>query len=136
MKKFCWAVFLLLAMAVGAPCQQHPVRWSAAAPGKVLQPGAKFSVQLSAEITSGWHVYSITQPPGGPTTTVITVPTTQPFKIAGQIIGPPPHTAYDANFGMNTETYEDRPEFIVPVAVSSNAQSGDQKLTIDVRFQV
>jgi thiol:disulfide interchange protein DsbD len=91
---------------------------------------------LSAEITSGWHVYSITQPSGGPTTTVITIPAAQPFKLVGQIIGPLPHTAYDANFEMNTETYEDHAEFTVPVAVSSNTHPGDQELTIDVRFQV
>jgi len=136
MKKFCWTVFLLLAMAVAAPCQQHPAQWRAAAPGKVIQPRAKFSVQLAAEITSGWHMYSITQPPGGPAATVITVPTTQPFKLAGEIAGPPPHTAYDANFEMNTETYEDHAEFIVPVAVSSDTHPGDQRLKIDVRFQV
>ena len=81
-------------------------------------------------------MYSITQPSGGPTTTVITVPKTQPFRLDGQISGPPPLTAYDANFEMNTETYEDHPEFIVPVSVSPNTPAGDQKLAIDVRFQV
>ena len=86
--KNCWTVLLLLAVAVGAPCQEHPAHWSAKAPGKSA-PARKllgFSVQLSAEITSGWHVYSITQPSGGPTTTVITRPAAQPFKLAGQII--------------------------------------------------
>src|SRR6185437_8647525 len=136
MKNYRWTIGLVLAIAVGAACQDHPARWSAAAPGKTLQPGAKFFVRLSTQITSGWHVYSITQPPGGPTTTVITVPTAQPFRLAGQIIGPPPHTAYDANFEMNTETYEDHAEFTVPVVVSPTAQSGDHKLAIDVRFQV
>lgn len=136
MKKSCWTVLLLLVTAIGAPCQEHPAHWSAKAPGKALQPGAKFRVQLSAEITDGWHVYSITQPPGGPTTTAITVPTAQPFKLAGQIIAPPPHVAYDANFEMNTETYEEHVEFDVPVALTSNAHPGNQELAIDVRFQV
>jgi thiol:disulfide interchange protein DsbD len=134
--KNCWTVLLLLTMAIGAPCQEHPARWSAKVSGKALQPGSKFPVQLSAEITSGWHLYSTTQPSGGPTTTVITVPTAQPFKLAGQIIAPPPHVSYDANFEMNTETYEDHAEFTVPVAVTSSAHPGDQELSIDVRFQV
>ena len=81
-------------------------------------------------------MYSITQPSGGPTATVITVPAAQPFRLDGQIIGPPPLTVYDANFEMNTETYEDHPEFTVPVSVSSNTPAGDQKLAVDVRFQV
>jgi thiol:disulfide interchange protein len=136
MKNCCWTVLLLITMAIGAPCQEHPAQWTAAAPGKAIHPGEKFSVGLSAKISSGWHMYSITQPPGGPTTTVITVPATQPFRLDGQISGPPPLIAYDANFEMNTETYEDHPEFTVPVSLSSNAHTGDQKLAIDVKFQV
>lgn len=136
MKNCCWTVLLLITMAIGAPCQEHPAQWNAAAPSKAIHPGDKFSVKLSAKISSGWHMYSISQPSGGPTTTVITVPTTQPFRLDGQISGPPPLTAYDANFEMNTETYEDRAEFTVPVAMASSTSAGDQKLTIDVRFQV
>jgi thiol:disulfide interchange protein DsbD len=81
-------------------------------------------------------MYSITQPAGGPTTTVITVPTAQPFSLDGHVSGPTPHVAYDANFEMNTETYEDSAEFLVPVAVSKSAGAGDQKLAVNVRFQV
>jgi thiol:disulfide interchange protein DsbD len=136
MTKCCWIVLLLMTMAVGSPCQEQPAQWHAAAPGRAIHAGEKFSVKLSAEISSGWHMYSITQPSGGPTTTVITFPTTQPFRLDGHVSGPPPHTAYDANFEMNTETYEDSAEFIVPVAVASSTRAGDQKLAIDVRFQV
>jgi thiol:disulfide interchange protein DsbD len=123
-------------MAIGAPCQEHPAQWNATSSGKALHAGEKFSVKLSATISSGWHMYSITQPSGGPTTTVITVPTAQPFRLDGQITGPPSHVAYDANFEMNTETYEDSAVFAVPVAVASGASAGNQKLTVDVRFQV
>src|SRR5215469_3081552 len=136
MKKFCWLVLLAITMAIGALCQEQPVQWHAAAPGKAIHPGEKFSVKLLANISSGWHMYSITQPSGGPTTTVITVPRTQPFRLDGQISGPPPRIAYDANFEMNTETYEEGAEFAVPVAVTASTSAGDQKLTVDVRFQV
>jgi thiol:disulfide interchange protein DsbD len=136
MKKFCWIVLLLLTTAGGAPCQEHPAQWRASGPGKAIHPGEKFSVRLSASINSGWHMYSITQPSGGPTTTVITIPAAQPFSLDGQVSGPPPHVAYDANFEMNTETYEDSAEFVVPVAVSKSASAGGQKLAVNVRFQV
>jgi thiol:disulfide interchange protein len=136
MKNCCWTALLLITMAIGAPCQEHPAQWSAAVPGKAVHTGKKFSVKLSAKISSGWHMYSITQPSGGPTTTVITVPKTQPFKLDGQIGGPLPVTAYDANFEMKTETYEDNPEFTVPISASPTALAGDQTLAIDVRYQV
>ena len=87
MKKCFWTVLLLITMAIGALCQEHPAQWSAAGPGRAIHPGDKFSVKLSAKISSGWHMYSISQPPGGPTTTVITVPTAQPFRLDGHISG-------------------------------------------------
>jgi thiol:disulfide interchange protein DsbD len=136
MKKFSWIVLLLMTIAVGALCQEHPARWRASGPGKAVRPGEKFSVRLSASISSGWHMYSITQPSGGPTTTVITIPAAQQFSLDGKVSGPPPRTAYDANFEMNTETYEDSAEFVIPVTVVSSIRSGDQKLAIDVKFQV
>jgi thiol:disulfide interchange protein DsbD len=136
MKKFCWIVLLLITMVAGASCQEHPAQWRASGPGKAIHPGEKFSFRLSASINSGWHMYSITQPSGGPTTTVVTIPAAQPFSLNGQVSGPAPHIAYDANFEMNTETYEDSAEFVVPVAVAKSAGSGDQKLAVNIRYQV
>jgi thiol:disulfide interchange protein DsbD len=129
-------VVLLIFMAIVAGCQERPANWSAAGPSKVIHPGEKFSVKLSAKISSGWHMYSITQPSGGPTTTVISVPAKQPFRLGGSITAPAPQTAYDANFDMNTETYEEGAEFIVPISVDSSAPTGKQELAVDVRFQV
>jgi hypothetical protein len=91
---------------------QSPVTWSINAnAGSSLKPGDKSTVQVTAQIQAGWHVYSLTQPAGGPNPTRITVPDGQRFKLAGAVRGPRPHVQMDADFGINTETHEGERKF-------------------------
>src|ERR1051325_2546394 len=58
--------------------REHPISEVIRAPkgGLVAQPGATFIVTLAVDIPSlgkVWHLYSITQPPGGPIRSKITV---------------------------------------------------------------
>jgi thiol:disulfide interchange protein DsbD len=136
MKK-SYSIALMLILSAAVLCaQESPVEWTAKGSDHALQPGEKFSIEVFAKISSGWHVYSITQPPGGPTTTVISVPSKQPFHLAGAVIGPKPQTAYDPNFEMKTEFYEEAASFKVPLVVDSKAKPGPAKVVIDVLFQV
>jgi len=128
-------MFLLSALAVAANAQENPVAWSAICSAKSVHPGQKFSAKVSAQITSGWHIYSITQAPGGPTPTEITLAAKQPFTLSGFVIGPLPHSSYDENFQLETDTYERTAAFKVPIAVAAKAPSGASAVAIDVRFQ-
>jgi thiol:disulfide interchange protein DsbD len=113
------------------------VQWSAKlASTQPLKPGDKAFATLDVEIESGWHMYSISQPPGGPTTTVISVPPKQVLQAAGTITGPVPQTVYDPNFKMDTEFYEEAASFKVPLVVDSKTKPGPAKVVIDVFFQV
>jgi thiol:disulfide interchange protein DsbD len=113
------------------------VQWSAKLDSaRPLKPGDKVFATLEVKIESGWHMYSITQPPGGPTTTEISVPPKQVLQAAGTITGPVPQTAYDPNFEMETEFYEEAASFKVPLVVDSKAKPGPAKVVLDVLFQV
>ena len=87
--------------------QGGPVAWSLKGPAltKPVRVGSKFSAQLSADIGGGWHLYSLTQPPGGPNPTRVAVPAGQPFKLAGAIKAPRPTIKFDENFQLDTESY-------------------------------
>jgi thiol:disulfide interchange protein DsbD len=115
--------------------QQSPVDWSTNGPEKPGHPGESISVSVSANIRTGWHIYSITQLPGGPTRTLITVPEKQPFIVSGDVAGPVPKKNYDATLQLETETYEGIVEFKLPVAVKSDATPGEQALAVQVTFQ-
>jgi len=127
---------LLAILSAGAYAQDESVEWSATGPKKALKPGEKFEITLSAKISDGWHMYSFTQPPGGPTKATASLPRAQPFKQADAIRQPEPHRVFDPNFEMQTESYEGSVSFALPVVVSAKATSITKAVAVDVRYQV
>lgn len=119
----------------GAASAQNPVTWAVKTSSARVAAGGNVSVQLTAQIESGWHMYSLTQGAGGPIPTRITLPEGQPFKLGGAVRGPRPRTEMDPNFQMNTETYEGSAAFIVPVVTGADAPAGMQNIQVNVRFQ-
>jgi thiol:disulfide interchange protein len=125
---------LLATVATNGVAQTDPIKWSGATKATSVRPGAAFEIQVTAQIAEGWHLYSLTQPPP-PIATRISVPAGQPFALAGTIEGPPPHTAFDQSFGIETEFYEDSVTFVVPVTAAADASGGKRKIRIDAYFQ-
>jgi thiol:disulfide interchange protein DsbD len=136
MNKVRFAVLFLLMLATVAFAQDDQVKWSAKGPDKPLRAGDKFAVTLSAKISEGWHLYSFTQPAGGPTTATVSIPESQPFKQSGVIRGPVPNKTYDPNFEMETESYEGTVQFDLPLVVESSATDKMDRVALDVKFQV
>src|SRR3954469_14982175 len=92
--------------------REHPIssRIDIGPAGISTRPGSTFEVKLAVTIPSQpvvWHLYSITQAPGGPIATTITVGPSSTFRLAGTIKGTPPDIADDPNFNMMTETHTD-----------------------------
>lgn len=135
MSKLLLSTALALAFAFAGAAQQNPIAWSVKqAPTKPLKAGEAFSVRIAVEIPQGWHVYSITQPEGGPIATRISLPEGQPFQLAGPIEGPTPKVARDESFGMDVETY-DPPEAVFTLPLKAGAAAGKTKLLINAYFQ-
>jgi thiol:disulfide interchange protein len=112
--------------------QQHPVTWSLTGPAGSLQQGKSFRVTLQAQIPFGWHVYSTTQPPGGPIATVITTQGSE-FVFAGTPRAREPDVAPDNNFeDVVTETYSDSVSYTIPVVARI---AGAATLRITVRYE-
>ena len=128
-------VILMLIGAGPASAQERPVVWTASAAPAPVAPGATMTIQLKARIDQGWHVYSISQGPGGPIPTRIALAPGQPFELVGTVQGPRPDTRFDSNFGINVETYDDLATFALTVRVGANARPGTDTLAIKARFQ-
>jgi thiol:disulfide interchange protein DsbD len=122
-------------LAVAPVRAQTPVHWAATSAGTVA-PGATVSAQIAATIDPGWHVYSLTQGPGGPIATRIALAAGQPFTLKGDPTGPAPHTEFDPNFGIQVEQYEETAAFTVPVAVGTTAPAGKDSIVVRARYQV
>jgi thiol-disulfide isomerase/thioredoxin len=114
-----------------------PIRWSARvkAPAAALEPGGTFSLELTAAIDRGWHLYSPAQPPGGPVATRIAIPAGQPFHQTGEIEAGVPTVTFDPFFNVSTEYFEGSAAFTIPVTVAGDAGSGTQTLRVQVSFQ-
>ncbi len=72
--------------------------------------GYRLSLEVVAEIAPAWHVYSLTQPPGGPVRTSITI--TQPASVVVEgafVARPEPHRQREAAFdNLQVETHAER----------------------------
>jgi thiol:disulfide interchange protein DsbD len=141
-------VAVALACVIGSPSVQagqspqkppDPIKWSiTAAPGARPTAGRVFSVIVTATIDPGWHLYSMSQPAGGPIAMSVTLPNGQAFSLAGKVDEPQPVRRVDKNFPQLGEslTFDDKAEFTVPVRVAAGTPAGAKKLQIDVEFQV
>lgn len=133
------AVALTLGAARAEAQREHPITEVIRAPaaGIVARPGAKFDVTLAVSIPATdkvWHLYSITQGPGGPIRTKIGVAPGATFRLGGRIEGTEPEIANDPNFGILTETYTDSAVFSIPV-VSVPTASGARRLIVSIYYQ-
>jgi thiol:disulfide interchange protein len=125
----------LCALAVSVSAQQK-VNWSAKLEPAQVKPGQKAKLLITASIESGWHLYSLTQPAGGPRPTLVTLDENPVFALDGEVKQPKPKVAFDPNFQINTETFDGTVTFTAPVKVAADAPPGAQKLVAKVRFQV
>ena len=123
----------VLLSAANLFAQEHPITWTLVKPPTEVKQGAPFTARLHAVIPAGWHLYSITQPPGGPVRTVITLPQAgSAFLLAGNVRAPDPDVALDPNFNILTETYVD--SVTIPVRLNAHMK-GETKLAIAIAYQ-
>src|SRR5579885_311319 len=127
----------LLMSATPLGAQEHPIKISARVAGSItVQPAGRFSLLVRAEIPTGWHLYGLSEPAGGPIATTIEVGPPALVKVDGAIGATQATSAFDRNFNVVTSTYDDSAVFTVPVAVLSAVRDGKQTLATRVSYQI
>jgi hypothetical protein len=134
---------ILIAACSGEPKQSEQgvkppskvEEWAAIASAPKPGPGNTMLVdlQLQVTVTGGWHVYSLTQDTGGPTPMSVSVE--PPYAIDGEIVGPQPVKAQDANFGIETETYSGEQIFKIPLKLAALSSVAAPPIEVKVRSQ-
>jgi DsbC/DsbD-like thiol-disulfide interchange protein len=113
-----------------------PVTWSVRTEEVVaIRPGAEARVTVVAVIKPGWHIYSLSQKPGGPIAMSIAVPQGGPFTLAGSVAGPKPETTTQSTFDVPVEWYSDSARFTVPLKLTTSASGPTLEGRIVTRFQ-
>lgn len=129
-----FTIFCLLFVAAATAFSQNPVSASMTVSPTSIPSGGKGVARISASIEGGWYMYSISQGPGGPIPTRISLGE-GPFKM-GTVSGPRPKVKMDPNFGINTESYSGSAVFSVPFTVEPGTPEGPQALNASIRYQV
>ncbi len=118
-----------------APKKLDPVQWSAEAAPPDGKPGAFAVLKLTATIQEPWHLYSPTTPAGGPIITTIKLADNDAVE-AAEVFRPQPARKFDANFSLDTETYEKSAVFYIRAKLKPSAPAGALPLTANMRYQV
>ena len=112
------------------------VRFQLAVEPPEVGVGGRFDATVTASIEKGWHLYSLTQPPGGPIKTTIGVTESSSFVQDGEVQQPEPQVQFDPNFGINAEFFDGKVAFLVPVQVKPGVSESEEDLHVQVRFMV
>jgi thiol:disulfide interchange protein DsbD len=123
------------AQAQADPLKANPVHWTAKAPAKAARAGATATVTLATTIDKGWHVYALSQGPGGPLPMRMTVPDKQAFALGGKIVGSTPFADIDPS-GVAVEFYKEKASFAVPLKVDPTLKPGTYTAKVSTRYQV
>ena len=116
----------------------RPVRWTViggSAPRDVIS-GRTIRITVEAVIAKGWHIYSLTQKPGGPIPLRLELVGPSDVLVRGVIDAPKPDRTFDKNFGIETELYSGRPRFTIPVGGTGHSLTGIRRFQISARYQV
>jgi len=139
---FMFRVLLFGVIFSSAVLAQNPSSWSLTsdAKDKTLTTGDLIKVEVKADIESGWKLYALEQPKGGPIATTIKVSDGSNFTLDGKIGSPKPITKTDDLFvgedgkPLITKYFENSVTF--DVSLKANAEIAANALALDVRFQL
>ncbi len=126
--------FLFFSLAACAFAQgENHVQWTITVDPATAAPGASIVAHLEARIDDGWHMYSLTTPPGPIPTTIKTVNGAAIANVT--FFEPPPVRKYDENFKADTETYEGTQTFLARIELKKDVAPGDVALAFQPRYQ-
>ncbi len=99
------------AAAIQGYAQQGHVQWTLTSDVAKAPPGSTVPLKLTAKIESGWHMYSMTTPPGGPKKTTVALEPDPSLDVAS-IYQPKPERKFDQVFNVDTENFTGETTFL------------------------
>jgi thiol:disulfide interchange protein len=124
---------LLAASTLAAQGDLNRVQWTLELSPSTAAPGGEVLGKLTGVIDNGWHLYSITTPPGPIPTTIRMAD--NPAVESMTVYQPKPVRKFDPNFNSDTETYTDKVVYLLKIKLAQSA-SGDVDLVAKPRYQV
>ena len=111
----------------GVGFAQNPVKWSMAIEPATSAPGSKILARAVATIEPGWHLYSLSTPPPSPATRLKL--SDSALYTSGAVYYREPKRVFDKNFNIETQSYEEKAEFLLDATLKADASAGPAELT-------
>jgi len=100
---------------------------------QIEQGSRQGRLSIVATIEPNWHVYSVTQAPGGPMKSEIKVAESPDFRVSGPFQpDAPPHVSSSEFFPVPIEEHSDKVTWTAPIRLSNNV--APESLKIEVKF--
>lgn len=91
------------------------------------------TLTVTAQIEPTWHIYSLTQPAGGPQKSELRIAESPSYKLLGKFQpDQPPHIKPPEVFKVNSEEHEGTVRWSAPIELAEGIDS--EKLTVDLTF--
>lgn len=130
MKRITLILGVLFFTSLGAFAQiVDPISWSYSAK---KNSATTATVYIKATLDKGWHLYSQTVKPDGPTATVFTFPKSKYYTLVGKTIEPKPVVKFEKVFNMNVAFFQDQAIFQQKVKLNKGAKSVKGKVEYGV----
>jgi len=134
--RFAFLLSSYLCSVSSAQVPNHTVQWAASVIStSAVNHGGNATLEVSARVQKGWHVYALTQSPGGPTALRITVDDNDVAQIAGTPYGTTPEKKHDPSFDLETRFYTRAFALHLPLHVTPQPTTGSQVIPVSVHFQ-
>jgi thiol:disulfide interchange protein len=131
LRRIAIGFFALAALAAAA---EDPVQWSLSFGAKSAAPGSHVLAKLTGTIDPGWHVYSMTTPPGGPNPTTAKI-ADNPAVAGYSVYQASPVRKLDPNFGIDTETFAGQYVLLFDIELKKDAPPGAAEIGANFRYQ-
>jgi thiol:disulfide interchange protein len=103
----------------------------------VEKPGRQGTLLVTATIDEGWHLYSLTQPKGGPMPSSLKVAESPEFKVTGNFApDKPPHIKPPSVFPVPSEEHEGTVIWSAPIELAEGGDPTKLKITATFNGQV
>ena len=123
-----WLVLLACATGAYAQTPDPKVDW-------VASWTTPTTLELSGHVEEGWHVYALSQKPGGPIPLRVSIEDNPVAGLAGAPSGSTPETRLDPSFNLQTEFYTSSFAVHVPITLKPGTTTGNQQIPLSIRFQ-
>ena len=91
---------------------------------------------ITADILPNWHVYSLTQPAGGPQTTTIELTPSDQYRVAGSFTSQPaPTKHFEQVFNMEVEEHENKVTWYLPIELAEGVEPASLRVNGVVHLQ-